>query len=1149
MKRRLLSIFLSLTMILSMLPSVWAADEMQQDDTDDTAAQETKTPAESKMNGDCGATKEDTVTWKLEQNNTDDENPTYTLTISGSGDMADYTANINNGSATQPWRESETGVEIEKITKVIVSEDVTSIGAFAFNGLTGVSEYDIGANVSTIKRWALDTSAAKVFNVNEKNANFKTDDDGVLFNKDGTTLIAYPGGADVRDEYTVPSTVAAISDGAFVGCPIKKLTIDSNVTTELPGWSFNGGELEELDVNCPFGSGTFAQITTLKKVTLGDSIKGIPNMAFLNCTGLQTVSIPSGLTKIGTQAFFGCSSLQNVTLPASLKEIGYQAFRDCDALTSITFPDSLEKVGAQAFLITEKDGHTGSLTTVTFGAKIPTFLTSDGKESDRPGLFIGQNQLKTVDMSRCKNTTISAGLFDGLTALETIIFPTGLTEIGDNAFTNCKGLKSLEFPNSLTKIGKSAFSGCTGLTYISYGSGIDDIGSNAFSGCTGVNVIDLHRATNIGELFYNGFNKGDQALTHACISAQYVKYYLRTESQASSVKGNLEWGKNGAGTGNTTNTYYILTATDAVPDYTGQTGTPTRAGYTFNQWEEVTVNAGSTTTKNVYTDAHSWSLTSPTVTVSPASANTYVGGSAVTLTAKVSEPVDGFTYSYQWYRNTSSSTEGGTAISKATSETYSPNIATGTTYYYCVVTVTNGSGRTTATTAVVPVTVASHAGSVTISGKKTAATYGDKPFTFTYEASKAAAVTSSNTSVATVQDNKGTVTVTIVGAGTTEISVGFDGGTDYSAASDKFTLIVDKAAPTVKISADPTSLTGSGTVKLTVTSKGVPTDGKIEVTCDNGITVTQNEDGISATLPNETKTYTFTATYAGDDNHEKASGTCQVSVTRRSSSGGSSSSDRSYAVSAPSAKNGDVTVSPKNASKGDRVTITVTPDKGYELDSLTVKDVSGNKLKLTDKGNGKYTFTMPGSKVTVSAEFVEEQAASIFADVPADAYYAKAVEWAVKKGITNGKANGLFGSNDPCTRGQIVTFLWRAAGSPAPKGTVKVPSDVLPGSYCYDAVAWALENGITNGLADGTFGVNNTCTRGQSVTFLYRAMGTAPTTVNGFTDVAANAFCAEAVAWAVENGVTNGTSATTFSPSNGCTRAQIVTFLFRAYNK
>ena len=1142
MKRRLLSIFLSLTMILSMVPSVWAADETKQDDTDDTAAQETKTPAESKMHGTCGATEADHVTWALTD---DDGDGSYTLTISGNGNMAGYIANINNAKATQPWRESETGVEIEKITKVVVSEDVTSIGDFAFNGLTAVSEYDIGANVSAISQWALETSAAKVFNLNG-NTNFQTDVDGVLFSKDGTTLIAYPGGSAVQDEYIVPSDVTAISDGAFVGCPIKKLTIGSNVTTGLPSWSFNGGVLEELDVNCPFGRSTFAQITTLKKVTLGGSITEIPEQAFHNCTELQMVSIPSGLTKIGSQAFFGCSSLQNVTLPASLTEIGYQAFRDCDELTSITFPDSLEKVGDQAFFITTNGTngeHTGSLTTVTFGTKVPTL-------SNYPQLFTGQNQLKTVDMSRCTNTVISAGLFSGLTALETIIFPTGLTEIGDRAFTNCKGLKSLEFPDSLEKIGKNAFSDCTGLTYISYGSGIDDIG-NAFGGCTGVKVIDLHRATKIGEKYDNGSHDKDSdlALTHACIrDANEVKYYLRTVNQANSVKGNLEWGKDGAGTGNTTNTYYILTATDAVPDYTGQTDTPTRAGYTFSQWTEVTVNAGAPDKKIVYTDAGSWSLASPTVTVSPASANTYVGGSKVTLTATVSEPVDGFNYSYQWYSNTSS-TEGGTAISEeATSATYSPSITTaGTTYYYCVVTVTNGSDTTSATTAVIPVTVANQAGSVTISNNKTTVTYGDEPFTFNYTASETATVTSSDPSVATVQDNNnGTVTVTIVGAGTTVISVGFAGGTDYSAASDKFTLTVDKAQPTIAISADPTSLTGSGTVKLTVTSKGVPTDGEIKVTCDNGITVTENEDGISATLPNETKTYTFKASYAGDDNHKEATDICQVSVTRRSSSGGSSSSDRSYAVSAPSAKNGDVTVSPKNASKGDRVTVTVTPDKGYELDSLTVKDASGNKLKLTDKGNGKYTFTMPGSKVTVSAEFVEEQAASIFADVPADAYYAKAVEWAVKKGITNGKANGLFGSNDPCTRGQIVTFLWRAAGSPEPKAMSSF-ADVSTDAYYAKAVAWAVENGITTGTGDGKFSPDATCTRAQSVTFLFRAIGKLVDSKAEFSDVLTDSYYANAVAWAVENGVTNGISDGLFGPDNSCTRAQIVTFLYRAY--
>ena len=268
-----------------------------------------------------------------------------------------------------------------------------------------------------------------------------------------------------------------------------------------------------------------------------------------------------------------------------------------------------------------------------------------------------------------------------------------------------------------------------------------------------------------------------------------------------------------------------------------------------------------------------------------------------------------------------------------------------------------------------------------------------------------------------------------------------------------------------------------------------------------------------------------------------------VTYVEPSSGGGSSSSSRRYDVSAPSVKHGDVTVSPKTASKGDTVTITVKPDSGYELDTLTVKDASGSKIKVKDKGDGKFTFTMPASKVTVSAEFAEIETLD-FADVSTDAYYYEAVKWAAKKGITGGTGDGTFNPNGSCTRAHIVTFLWRAAGSPEPKSTVSF-ADVPAGSYYAKAVAWAVENGITLGTGDGTFSPNATCTRAQSVTFLYRAMGTAPTTVNGFTDVAADAFYADAVAWAVESGVTNGTSASTFSPNNGCTRTQIVTFLYR----
>ena len=265
-------------------------------------------------------------------------------------------------------------------------------------------------------------------------------------------------------------------------------------------------------------------------------------------------------------------------------------------------------------------------------------------------------------------------------------------------------------------------------------------------------------------------------------------------------------------------------------------------------------------------------------------------------------------------------------------------------------------------------------------------------------------------------------------------------------------------------------------------------------------------------------------------------------------SGGSSSYDPTYSVSTPSkTENGSVTVSPKNASKGDTVTVTVKPDSGYVLETLTVTDKNGNELTLKDKGDGKYTFTMPAGKVEVKATFMEDNSVlNFFYDVPNGAYFYEAVKWAVDKGITNGLSDTMFGPYESCTRAQIVTFLWRAAGSPEPK-TASSFTDVPANAYYAKAVAWAVENGITNGMTATMFAPDATCTRGQSVTFLYRALkGTASGSTN-FTDVASDAFYADAINWAVANNVTNGTSATTFSPNADCTRAEIVTFLYRAY--
>ena len=247
-------------------------------------------------------------------------------------------------------------------------------------------------------------------------------------------------------------------------------------------------------------------------------------------------------------------------------------------------------------------------------------------------------------------------------------------------------------------------------------------------------------------------------------------------------------------------------------------------------------------------------------------------------------------------------------------------------------------------------------------------------------------------------------------------------------------------------------------------------------------------------------------------------------------------------------EHGTVTVSPESASKGDTVTITATPDKGYELSGIKVIDQNGREVKLTDKGSGKYTFTMPAGKITVKAVFMDDNTMlNFFTDVHAEDYYYDAVLWAAQKGITGGMSDTLFAPNAACIRAQIVTFLWRAAGSPEPKALSSF-ADVPADAYYAKAVAWAVENGITNGTTDTTFGPDETCTRAHGVTFLSRAAKANTASGNSnFADVDANAYYASAVKWAVDNGITNGISSSLFGPDSSCTRAQIVTFLYRMY--
>ena len=265
-----------------------------------------------------------------------------------------------------------------------------------------------------------------------------------------------------------------------------------------------------------------------------------------------------------------------------------------------------------------------------------------------------------------------------------------------------------------------------------------------------------------------------------------------------------------------------------------------------------------------------------------------------------------------------------------------------------------------------------------------------------------------------------------------------------------------------------------------------------------------------------------------------------------SSSSGGGSSTPTYTPTVTQPENGTVTVSPKAPKNGDTVTITPKPEDGYTVEQILVTDKNGDPVKVTNNGDGTFSFTQPAGKVNVEVTFMEDNSMlNFFVDVPAGAYYYDAVLWAAEKGITGGVDDTHFAPNAPCTRAQIVTFLWRAAGCPEPE-SVSSFADVPADSYYAKAVAWAVENGITAGTGDGMFSPNATCTRAQAMTFIWRSQkSVAAAGVNPFTDVAVDAYYAGAVQWAVENGVTNGTSDTTFSPNTNCTRAQIVTFLYR----
>ena len=1181
---------LSLAMLFTLAPTAFAADS------------ESRTPA---MHGTCGATTSDDVSWKLEPNNSDGENQTYTLTISGSGKMENFTSPTAEKANIAPWYTAlpaDENTSSVPITEIKIDEGVTDLGNYAFSYLTNVVKANIPASITslgdsifrgdtalTTVEWARDFKAPEITD-NDSNSATYTGNYVPTSMFDGCTSL----GKDKELSAWLPASFTGVGCAAFRGT---QFTVDFN------GWN----KLKYIGAYGFAGMPNLDSFTLSNEITLGLRGKDVRASNAFNSSGLKSLTVADGITAIPFGMCDGCKRLSSVALANSITTIAMYAFRNTEALkeidlknvqtinayafqgsglTALVLPKSVKEVGSRAFeactslaevtinaaeltldnnntfagcsslstVVTSADSKIKGLNAGAFGPDTTGYAQAPVESIEINGIvdtlnFSTLSSLKSLTING-KNTwhgnilpskfenlvingdnwNISDYQFAGKTPIKHLVVSANAVSsavISDNAtkkeaeaaFRSNSNLETAQFTGTTVKLQNKMFLGCTGLKWLDLSTvGTLTVGLS----CFGDDTSDSYHASKENP---NKFNKD-------CV------IYAKDVTAAKTLRGN------GSGLDNTKG---IVLAINGGSVDTTKTGFAAvyRAGYTA-QWYDNETCTGSPVTGNPVTGKTyyaQWTKSdSVTLTSNPAAdadgkvSATYTPSGAVTLS--VQNPGAGWLYT--WMKNSEQISAAGNSLTL-----YTPSDSGN----YSVKVVAGGSS-----------TDVWMSNTINVNITKADVTNTEKEgvhhiFGTTYDVSNLFNIDSNagNATYALVKNTEegaGTATLegnilTVTKAGTIKVSLTTAQTDNYNAGNAvTATLTVDKATPAIKISADQTSFTGSGTVKLTVT--GAPTEGSVNVTCDDDITVTKNDDvTFTATLPNQTKTYTFTARYAGDDNHAEASNTCQVSVTRHTSS--SSSSNPTYSVTTPSkSENGGVAVSSKNARKGDTVTVTVTPDAGYQLDKLTVTDKNGNVLKLTDKGDGKYSFTMPDGKVEVKALFAKEVKTSPFGDVSTDAYYYKSVQWAQEKGITDGISSDLFGPKQPCTRSQIVTFLWRAAGSPEPKSTAAGMTDVVPGSYYAKAVAWAVENGITTGTAEGTFSPDATCTRAQAVTFLARAQNAKATGKTAFSDVPADSYFADAVAWAQANGVTTGTTETTFSPDSDCTRAQIVTFLYRA---
>ena len=1164
MKKRLLSAILSFCMLLTMAPTVaFAADG------DDEAANTISLADATETSGTCGA-EGNNVTWKLTQNNEGNENPTYTLTISGSGAMADYYAQYVQRKDEftgdiAPWRRAllsdpsveRTTEEVVPITKVEIGDGVTRIGsgAFAYTELTGTVTFSENVTSYGDGVFARDTSITAVDWTNFKPTEKITDGWATVYTEkhiaipyaffDGCSSLdtSIIGSTEYSGQLVLPNTIEAIYVAAFRNTGFSTVDFSNGLSSIKAVGSYaitNLANMTEFTYpgNVDFygtndeGQNNVIQGGGIEKLTIAKEVTELPANFCTDTEKLTAIEFESGsqLTKIGEMAFYGNQALKSIDIPSTVTAIGESAFADCFSLEKIEL-GHIESFGQNTF------ARCSSLKTAKIQGSSDVAYPSNMFGTWGTGHSAAPLETLEIDAGKIQ-FSLSNNQKD---SIETIVLGDGVTEIPNNFAANCTKLTSVSLPDALTSVPANAFQGCSSLEKvgISENSKLQSIGSGAFVNSGLTQIYIPKNVTSIGNGAFNRtpitvFDMSDVLAESMEVGNYAINNWYASDEKKPDWKDNFKYiyvsnsGVANSVKAKTSNCNYAFFVTNGGSVDATKTGfaAVSCAGYTA-KWYDNENCTGSPVTGNPetgktyyakWTKSANVALTSnPAADADGKVSATYTPSGAVTLSVQT----PGADWLYVWMKD-------GKPINGT--ESSLTLCAPSDSGKYTVKVMAGGSSTDVWMSNAINVTITKADGSASVSlpgwiyGETaskpvpTSKTNGINNVTYQYKVKGAGDTTYSDT----LPINAGDYTVKATFAAT-------DNYNEVTATAD-FTIA--KATPAVVISASPSTLTGGGSVELTVS--GVPTEGQLAVTCDNDIKVTEKDGKYTAALPNETKDYTFKADYTGTDLYNNASDTCVVSVTYKGSSHHSSST--SNTVSASTASNGKVSLDKSTVKKGDTVTVTVTPDAGYQLDKLTITDAKGKTVDVTKKSDGKYTFTMPEGKVTVTPTFskIEDTKPSKngFDDVASSDWFADAVKYVSDKGLMNGTDDNQFSPNASTTRGMLITVLARYAGE-----------DTTGGATWYEkSMEWAKAKGVSDGTNP-----NANITREQLVTMMYRYAGSpkADGKLDSFSDAASvSTYAADAMQWAVANGIVNGSNGK-LNPQDNATRAEVAAILMR----